>query len=82
MEDMKDWLFVNDEYFGESYVGTMEDFREALKDNFDIWYAEAVSDGKTQGMERDEWVEVQLHLHLRGAYEDDLSHYPRLQPAD
>jgi len=78
MGDMKDWLFVNDEHFGESYVGTMEDFREALKDNFDTWYAEAVSNNKAQGMERDEWVEIQLHLHLRGADDDDLSNYPRL----
>jgi len=66
-------LMVNDEYFGEKVVGTREEFRATLQDNFRSWYADY--DGE---MSFGEYVESALDEHLMDADADEIENCERL----
>ena len=66
-------LMTNDEYFGERMVGTRDEFRDTLMDNFREWYGDY--DGE---MTFDEYVENALGEHLSAADENDIENCERL----
>lgn len=66
-------LMTNDEYFGESMVGTRDEFRATLMENFREWYADY--DGE---MTFTEYVENALNEHLSPADDGDISTLPMI----
>ena len=66
-------LMTNDEYFGESMVGTREEFRATLMENFREWYRDY--DGE---MTLDEYVENSLDEHLSIAEDWEVENCERL----
>ena len=66
-------LMTNDEYFGESMVGTREEFRATLMENFREWYRDY--DGE---MTFDEYVENSLNEHLSIAEDWEVENCERL----
>ena len=70
---MTSTLMINDEYFGEQCVGTRDEFRAALMDNFRDWYADYEGE-----MTLDEYVENALDEHLIEAETDDIENCERL----
>lgn len=66
-------MMTNDEYFGESMVGTREEFRATLMENFREWYRDY--DGE---MTFDEYVENSLDEHLSIAEDWEVENCERL----
>ena len=66
-------LMTNDEYFGEAMVGTREEFRAVLMNNFRDWYNDY--DGE---MTFEEYVENSLDEHLSTAEEWEIENCERL----
>ena len=66
-------LMTNDEYFGESMVGTREEFRATLMENFREWYRDYEG-----GMTLDEYVENSLDEHLSVAEEWEIENCERI----
>lgn len=66
-------LMTNDEYFGESMVGTRDEFRATLMDNFREWYRDY--DGE---MTFDEYVDNSLDEHLSIAEEWEIENCERI----
>ena len=72
-EDVMDTLMTNDEYFGESMVGTREEFRATLIENFREWYRDYDGD-----MTFEEYVENSLDEHLSMAEEWEIENCERI----
>lgn len=66
-------LMTNDEYFGESMVGTHEEFRATLMENFREWYRDYGGE-----MAFDEYVENSLDEHLSIAEDWEVENCERL----
>lgn len=66
-------LMTNDEYFGEQMIGTRDEFRAALMDNFRDWYADYEGE-----MSLEEYVDESLDTHLHVAEADEIENLPRL----
>lgn len=66
-------LMTNDEYFGESMVGTRDEFRATLMGNFREWHADYEGE-----MSFDEYVENALDEHLTEADADEIENCERL----
>ena len=73
-------LMTNDDHFGEQMVGTREDFRVALMDNFRDWYRDyqGALDVDDEGMSFEEYVDNALDTHLYAADEHDIVDYERV----
>ena len=73
-------LLTNDEHFGESMVGTREEFRATLIENFRDWYRDyqGALDIDDDGMTFDEYVERSLDEHLSTAEEWEIENCERL----
>jgi hypothetical protein len=74
-------LMTNDDHFGEQMVGTREDFRNALMDNFREWYRDyqgALDLNEDIGMTFSEYVENSLDEHLSVADQYDIADCERI----
>lgn len=73
-------LLTNDEHFGDAMVGTREEFRAVLLDNFRDWYRDyqGALDVDDDGMNFDEYVEYSLDEHLSTAEDWEIENLERL----
>ena len=73
-------LMTNDDHFGEQMVGTREDFRNALLDNFSDWYRDyqGALDLDDDGMSFEEFVNDALTKHLSVADKYDMADCDRI----
>lgn len=74
-------LLINDEYFGETNIGTRDEFNEQLEKSgtFLCWYRNACAKTDEDCPDYDEWVEDALDKHLSEADAEEIAKYPRVK---
>lgn len=64
-------LFINDETLGEPFIGTRQQFKAALMDQFRRWHAES-----NTPMTLDAFIDSNLDDYLYPATDADIELYP------
>jgi hypothetical protein len=72
-------MFINDEYLGETCIGTWQQFKKALQELAREWWLEEHRAAVAGFPAFDEYLEGLMLEHLRPANAREIAEYPPLE---